>query len=39
VVIDVQASHTAILDGQRDRVVEAVDWMDGQGPEMGASRC
>lgn len=39
VVIDVRASHTAILDGRRDRVVEAVDWMDGRRPEMGASRC
>jgi pimeloyl-ACP methyl ester carboxylesterase len=39
VVIDVLASHTAILDGQRDHVVEAVDWMDGQRPGMGANRC
>jgi pimeloyl-ACP methyl ester carboxylesterase len=39
VVIDVLASHTAILDGQRDHVVEAVDWMDGQRPGTGAIRC
>ena len=39
VVIDVLASHTGILDGQRDHVVEAVDWLSGERPEAGVNRC
>jgi pimeloyl-ACP methyl ester carboxylesterase len=37
--IDVRASHTAILDAQRGRVVDAVAWLNGEGTEEGVRRC
>ncbi|MBO9559504.1 MAG: alpha/beta hydrolase [Caulobacter sp.] len=39
VVIDAHASHTSILDAQRDHVVDAVDWLNGARPGAGVSRC
>lgn len=39
VVIDAFASHTSILDAQRDYVVDAVGWLDGQQPWVGTRRC
>jgi pimeloyl-ACP methyl ester carboxylesterase len=39
VVIDAFASHTSILDAQRDYVVDAVGWLNGAQPWAGTSRC
>ena len=39
VVIDAFASHTSILDAQRDYVVDAVGWLDGAQPWAGVKRC
>jgi pimeloyl-ACP methyl ester carboxylesterase len=39
VVIDAFASHTSILDAQRDYVVDAVGWLDGAQPWAGRRRC
>lgn len=39
VVIDAVASHTSILDAQREHVVEAVDWLNDAGPLAGERRC
>jgi pimeloyl-ACP methyl ester carboxylesterase len=39
VVIDAFASHTSILDAQRDYVVDAVGWLDGAQPWAGQRRC
>ena len=39
VVIDAYASHTSILDAQRDYVVDAVRWLDGAQPWAGTRRC
>jgi pimeloyl-ACP methyl ester carboxylesterase len=39
VVIDAFASHTSILDAQRDYVVDAVGWLDGRQPWAGVKRC
>jgi pimeloyl-ACP methyl ester carboxylesterase len=39
VVIDAYASHTSILDAQRDYVVDAVGWLNGAQPWVGERRC
>jgi pimeloyl-ACP methyl ester carboxylesterase len=39
VVIDAFASHTSILDAQRDYVVDAVAWLNGAQPWAGQRRC
>lgn len=39
VVIDAFASHTSILDAQRDYVVDAVGWLNGAQPWAGVTRC
>jgi pimeloyl-ACP methyl ester carboxylesterase len=39
VVIDAWASHTSILDAQRDYVVDAVGWLNGAQPGVGTRRC
>jgi pimeloyl-ACP methyl ester carboxylesterase len=39
VVIDAFASHTSILDAQRDYVVDAVGWLNGAQPWAGQRRC
>ena len=39
VVIDAFASHTSILDAQRDYVVDAVGWLNGAQPWAGERRC
>lgn len=39
VVIDAFASHTSILDAQRDYVVDAVGWLGGAQPQVGVTRC
>lgn len=38
-VLDARASHTSILDAQRDYVAEAVGWLNGERPEAGVARC
>jgi len=39
VVLDVRASHTSILDAQRDHVVDAVEWVNRARPSAGLDRC
>jgi pimeloyl-ACP methyl ester carboxylesterase len=39
VIIDAVASHTSILDAQRDYVVDAAAWLDGAQPQAGVRRC
>jgi pimeloyl-ACP methyl ester carboxylesterase len=39
VVIDARASHTSILDAQRDYVVRGGGWLNGEGPLVGEQRC
>ncbi|WP_165186348.1 alpha/beta fold hydrolase [Caulobacter soli] len=39
VVIDAFASHTSILDAQRDYVVDAVGWLNGEQASVGTRRC
>jgi pimeloyl-ACP methyl ester carboxylesterase len=39
VVVDAWSSHTAILDAQRDYVVDLVDWLNGAQPWAGMRRC
>jgi pimeloyl-ACP methyl ester carboxylesterase len=39
VVIDAFASHTSILDAQRDYVADAVGWLNGAQPWAGQHRC
>jgi pimeloyl-ACP methyl ester carboxylesterase len=39
VVVDAHASHTSILDAQREDVVDAVAWLSGEGPLAGVERC
>ncbi len=39
VVIDAYASHTSILDAQRDYIVDAVGWLNGEQPWAGTKRC
>ena len=36
VVVDARASHTAVLDAQRGHVVDAVGWVNGEGPLAGS---
>lgn len=38
-VVDVWSSHTSILDAQRDYVVDAVGWLNGEQPLAGVRRC
>jgi len=38
-VVDAWASHTSILDAQRDYVVDLVGWLNGEQPSAGAKRC
>jgi pimeloyl-ACP methyl ester carboxylesterase len=38
-VVDALASHTSILDAQRDYVVDAVGWLGGAQPSAGVNRC
>lgn len=39
VVVDAWASHTSILDAQRDYVVDLVGWLNGEQPGVGVARC
>jgi len=39
VVIDAWSSHTAILDAQRDYVVDLVGWLNGEQPGLGKTGC
>uniref|UniRef100_B0T3L7 AB hydrolase-1 domain-containing protein n=1 Tax=Caulobacter sp. (strain K31) TaxID=366602 RepID=B0T3L7_CAUSK len=39
VVVDAWASHTSILDAQRDYVADVVDWLNGEHPWAGVRRC
>ena len=39
VVVDAWASHTSILDAQRDYVVDVVGWLNGEQPWAGTRRC
>jgi pimeloyl-ACP methyl ester carboxylesterase len=38
-VVDAWASHTSILDAQRDYVVDLVGWLNGEQPAAGVTRC
>ena len=39
VVVDAWASHTSLLDAQRDYVVDLVGWLNGEQPWAGVTRC
>jgi len=39
VVIDAWSSHTAVLDAQRDYVVDLVGWLNGEQPGVGKRGC
>jgi pimeloyl-ACP methyl ester carboxylesterase len=39
VVVDAWASHTSILDAQRDYVADLVGWLNGEQPWAGTRRC
>lgn len=39
VVVDAWASHTSLLDAQRDYVVDLVGWLNGEQPWAGTRRC
>lgn len=38
-VVDAWSSHTSILDAQRDYVADLVDWLNGDQPGAGVTRC